>query len=126
MNYTRKKEFSFKGLDAKTELRLALYLIIPALVTMIGTSFIFHQFLRGFSGRTSILIAAFLTFSVCVILLKILVKTVKDKQWKVKIENQILELKFQNLHYQFPLSSIKVIRNVGNHGFRYLTIKTAT
>lgn len=118
------KEFRFEGLDAKTELKLALNLILPGLAVMIGTLILTNRLFPGIYFLYPLLFAAFLTLSVCMLILKQLAKRVKAKEWIVVINNENLKIKFQNLQYIFSLSDIKMIKNLGNDGFRYLTIIT--
>ncbi|SFN22679.1 hypothetical protein SAMN05421594_1633 [Chryseobacterium oleae] len=118
------KEFRFEGLDAKTELKLALNLILPGLAVMIGTLILTNMLFPGIYFLYPLLFAAFLTLSVCMLILKQLAKRVKAKEWIVVINNENLKIKFQNLQYIFSLGDIKMIKNLGNDGFRYLTIIT--
>lgn len=118
------KEFRFEGLDAKTEIRLALNLIFPALVVMIGTLILINMLFPKIYFLYPLLFAAFLTLSLCMLILKQLAKRVKDKEWIVAINNETLHIKFQNQHHIFNLADIKKIKNLGNAGFRYLTIIT--
>lgn len=118
------KEFRFEGLDAKTELKLALYLIFPGLAVMIGTLILIDMLAPKIHFLYSSLFAAFLTFSVCTFILKQLAKRVKSKEWVIVIDNGTLNIKFQNQHSIFSLTDMKKIKNLGNAGFRYLTVIT--
>ncbi len=118
------KEFRFEGLDAKTEFKLALNLIFPALAVMIGTLVLTNMLFPKIHFLYPLLFAAFLTLVVCMFILKQLTKRVKGKEWLVEINNENVEIKFQNLHCIFGLAEIKMIKNLGNVGFRYLTIVT--
>lgn len=118
------KEFRFEGLVAKTELKLALSLIFPGLAVMIGTLILTNMLFPKTHFLYPLLFAAFLTLLVCVLILKQLTKRVKTKEWVVVINNESLNIKFQNLQYLFNLTDIKMIKNLGNAGFRYLTIVT--
>ncbi|MBB6369079.1 hypothetical protein [Chryseobacterium shigense] len=119
------KEFRFEGLDAKTELKLALNLIFPGLAVMIGTLVLTNILFPGIHFLYPLLFASFLTLSVCVLILKQLAKRVKAKEWVIAINNENLKVKFQNIQYLFNLTDIKMIKNLGNAGFRYLTIVTS-
>ncbi|KPE49408.1 hypothetical protein [Chryseobacterium indologenes] len=118
------KEFRFEGLDAKTELKLALNLIFPGLVVMIGTLILTNMLFPKVYFLYPLLFAAFLTLAVCMLILKQLAKRIQAKEWRVVINNENLTIKFQNLQYIFNLADIKMIKNLGNAGFRYLTIIT--
>lgn len=118
------KEFRFEGLDAKTELKLALNLIFPGLAVMIGVLILTNMLFPRIYFLYPLLFAAFLTLLVCIFILKQLTKRIKGKEWIVVINNENVQIKFQNLHYIFNLAEIKMIKNLGNAGFRYLTIVT--
>lgn len=118
------KEFRFQGLDAKTEFKLALNLILPGLIVMIGTVIFTNMLFPKIHFLSPLLFAAFLTLSVCMLILKQLTKRVRFKEWVVVINSENLKIKFQNLQYIFNLTDIKMIKNLGNAGFRYLTIIT--
>ena len=118
------REFRFQGLDAKTELRLALNLIFPALFIMVGTLIITNMLFPKIYFLFRLLFAAFLTLAVSMFILKEMIQRIKNKMWVVKINNGNMEITFQSSKYNFPLSTIKMIKNLGEPGFRYLTIKT--
>lgn len=118
------KEFRFQGLDAKTEFKLALNQILPGLIVMIGTVIFTNMLFPKIHFLSPLLFAAFLTLSVCMLILKQLTKRVRFKEWVVIINSENLKIKFQNLQYIFNLTDIKMIKNLGNAGFRYLTIIT--
>lgn len=119
------REFRFQGLDAKTELRMALLLIIPSLVIMFGVLAITHVIFPKIFFLVPLVFAAVLTVIVSILILKILVRKLKDKEWVIKInsENNI-HIKFRNNEYNFRLGDIVMIKNLGNINIRYLTIKT--
>lgn len=120
----KSKEFRFEGLDTKTELKLALNLILPGLIVMIGTLALTNMLLPKIHFLYPLLFAAFLTLSGCMLILKQLAKRIQAKEWVVVINNENLTIKFQNLQYIFNLADIKMIKNLGNAGFRYLTFIT--
>lgn len=119
-----KKEFVFQGLDAKTELKTALLLIIPALLIMSSVLFISHIFFPNLYFLVPLLLAAILTVSLSVLILNQLSKRIKDKNWIIIIENENIDIKFRDSHYALKLSDILMIKNLGQPGLRYLTIKT--
>lgn len=119
-----KKEFVFQGLDAKTELKTALLLIIPALLIMFSVLFISHIFFPNLYFLVPLLLAAILTVSLSVLILNQLSKRIKDKNWIIIIENENIDIKFRDSHYALKLSDILMIKNLGQPGLRYLTIKT--
>lgn len=119
-----KKEFVFQGLDAKTELKTALLLIIPALLIMFSVLFISHIFFPNLYFLVPLLLAAILTVSLSVLILNQLSKRIKDKNWIIIIENENIDIKFRDSHYALKLSDIMMIKNMGQPGLRYLTIKT--
>lgn len=119
-----KKEFVFQGLDAKTELKTALLLIIPALLIMFSVLFISHIFFPNLYFLVPLLLAAILTVSLSVLILNQLSKRIKDKNWIIIIENENIDIKFRDSHYALKLSDILKIKNLGQPGLRYLTIKT--
>ena len=95
------KEFRFQGLDAKTEIKLALCLIFPALAIMIGTLVLTNTLLPQIHFLYPLIFGALLTLSVCMIILKQLTKLVKNKEWSVILNNESLQIKFQNLDHNF-------------------------
>lgn len=120
----KKKEFIFQGLDAKTELKTALLLIVPALLIMFSILFISHIFFPDLYFLVPLVFAAMLTVSFSVLILKQLSKRIKDKNWTIKIEGEKIDIKFRDSHYSLNLSDIMIIKNLGQPGLRYLTIKT--
>ncbi|WP_347218724.1 hypothetical protein [Chryseobacterium sp.] len=119
------REFSFQGLDFKTELKLALVLIIPALFTMLGVLFGGELLFPKIHFLKSVAFASVMTIGICMITLKQLSRLVKEKTWRINIKDNNFHITFRNLAYQFQGSEIKMIKNMGNVGLRYLTIKTA-
>lgn len=119
------EEFSFQGLDFKTELRLALILIIPGLCTMFGILFGGEFLFPKIYFLKSVSFAIIMTIGVCMITLKLLSSLIKEKTWTISIKDNCFHITFRRLEYQFQLSDIKMIKNLGNAGLRYLTIKTA-
>lgn len=119
-----RKEFRFQGLDARTELKLALILILPAAIIMLGVLWSSHVLFPKISFLIPIVFGASLTLAVSIIILKWLAHRIKEKEWIVHIEGNSLNLKFRNLEHHIQLSDIKIIKNLGNEGLRYLTIKT--
>lgn len=119
------REFSFQGLDFKTELKLALVLIIPALFTMLGVLFGGELLFPKIHFLKSVAFASVMTIGICMITLKQLSRLVKEKTWTINIKNDHFHITFRNLNYQFQACEIKMIKNMGNVGLRYLTIKTA-
>ncbi|REC59098.1 hypothetical protein DRF65_27725 [Chryseobacterium pennae] len=119
------REFSFQGLDFKTELKLALVLIIPGLCTMLGVLFGGELLFPKIHFLKSVAFASVMTIGICMITLKQLSRLVKEKNWTINIKDDHFHITFRNLNYQFQASEIKMIKNIGNVGLRYLTIKTA-
>ncbi|MCS4305106.1 hypothetical protein [Chryseobacterium sp. BIGb0232] len=119
------REFSFQGLDFKTELKLALVLIIPGLCTMLGVLFGGELLFPKIHFLKSVAFASVMTIGICMITLKQLSQLVKEKTWTINIKDDHFHITFRNLNYQFQASEIKMIKNIGNVGLRYLTIKTA-
>ncbi|SDJ91763.1 hypothetical protein [Chryseobacterium jejuense] len=117
--------FSFQGLNFKTELRLALLLIIPGLCTMLGILFGGDLLFPNIHFLKSVAFASIMTIGVCMITLRQLSRLVKEKTWIINIKDNQFHITFRNLDYQFHASEIKMIKNLGNIGLRYLTIKTA-
>lgn len=119
------KEFRFQGLDAKTEVRTALMLIIPSLMVMFGVLAIAHVAFPKMFFLFPLVFAAVLTVLVSVIILKLLVAKLKDKEWTIRIsEGKNVFVKFRNAEYNFELKDIIMIKNMGNTNIRYLTIET--
>lgn len=116
--------FSFQGLDFKTELRLALVLIIPGLCIMLGVLFGGDLLFPNIHFLKSVAFASIMTIGVCMITLKQLSRFVKEKTWTINIKDNHFHITFRNLEYRFQASEIKMIKNLGNVGLRYLTIKT--
>lgn len=117
--------FSFQGLDFKKELRLALVLIIPGLLTMLGVLFGGDLLFPNIHFLKSVAFASIMTIGVCMITLKQLSRLVKEKTWTINIKDNHFHITFRNLEYRFQASEIKMIKNLGNVGLRYLTIKTS-
>lgn len=120
-----KKEFRFQGLDAETELRISLLLIIPSVIIMIVILYFSHVIFPGIFFLIPLILAAILTVSVSIILLRHLTKRINDKEWTIKVDNgQNVFIKFRNKEYNFGLKDILMIKNMGNVNIRYLTLKT--
>lgn len=117
--------FKFQGIDAKTEWRIGLLAGIPGLFVFLGTLFLLES-VFGLNFIVSIMTAAGLTLSVVLIVLKQLSKLGKNKIWTISIENHNVKISFQNQIWNFRLNEIRIIKNMGNVGFRYLTIITQT
>ena len=120
------KEFRFQGLDAKTEIRLALILIIPGLGTMLGVLFYGDLLFPGIHFLKSVSFASIMTLGVCLFIFKQLSRFIKEKEWVISIKDNNFHIRYRNLEYRFQASDIRMIKNLGNVGFRYLTIKTRT
>ena len=119
------KEFRFQGLDAKTEWKTALFLIIPALIIMFGVLYLSHIVIPKVFFLIPLVFAAFITVIISMIILKMISKRIKDKEWFVKINgNNEISIKYKDQQYNFGLKDIIMIKNMGNVGVRYLTIKT--
>jgi len=120
------KEFRFQGLDAKTELHISLVLVIPALIMMIGTLYLSHLFVSNTFFLFPIIIAALITILGSITLLKIMTNRIKEKEWIIRINDQeTITARFRNYVYNFNMTDIVMIKNMGNEGVRYLTIKTS-
>jgi hypothetical protein len=119
-----RKEFRFQGVDAGTELRLGLIMSIPALLIFISTAYGVSRFIPVAYFLAPVLAASGLTVAASIGILKLLSFTVKDKQWTVIAGGENLTLSFQKRTYNIPLDDIRIIKNMGNTGFRYLTIIT--
>ncbi|WP_300670318.1 hypothetical protein [Soonwooa sp.] len=120
------KKFIFQGLDAKTELRLSLLLVLPVLATMIGTLVIINMLFPKLYFLGSVVFSASLAVSVAVFILKYFSKKIKDKKWIIGIENDEVKISFRNTFYNFKLEDLVIIKNLGNVGFRYFSLKTKT
>lgn len=121
------KEFRFQGLDAKTELRIALLLVFPALITMLGTLYLSHIFFSNTFFLFPLILAALMTVLGGVTILKLLTNQMKDqdKEWIIRIDAQKnITAIFRNNVFNFDMKDIVMIKNMGNEGVRYLTIKT--
>lgn len=121
-----KKEFRFQGLDSKTELNLALKLIVPVLVIMIGILYGSSVIFPKLPFLISLFVASILALSISMFLLKKLSDRIRQKEWLIGVENDSVSIKFRDENYNFRLSDVKMIKNLGNVGLRYLTIKTDT
>ncbi|MFP3833302.1 hypothetical protein [Chryseobacterium sp. SIMBA_028] len=118
------KEFRFQGLDAKTEFRLALILIFPSLIIMLGILYGSHILFPKIPFLMPLLMGAGLALGVSMIILKQLSNLIKDKEWIIKIQGDDLNLVFRKENFHVKFSDILMIKNMGNVGLRYLTIKT--
>lgn len=121
------KEFKFQGLDAKTELRIALLLVIPALMMMLGTLYLSHILFPNTFFLVPLVIAALITVLGSIIILKFMTNQIKDqdKEWIIRINGEeTMTARFRNRVYTFNMKDIVMIKNMGNEGVRYLTIKT--
>lgn len=120
------KEFRFQGLDAKTELQISLWLVIPALIMMFGTLYLSHQIFSNAYFLFPIIVAALITILGSITLLRIISNKINDKEWVIRINKQeTITVRFRNYIYLFNLTDIVMIKNMGNEGVRYLTIKTS-
>lgn len=120
-----KKNFTFQGIDAKYEWRLGLLSGIPAFFIFLGTLMVSHSTLQ-LNFIISALIASGLTLTVVMLVLKQLSRLMKNKIWTALVDGENLKISFQNKIWEFQLSDIRILKNIGNVGFRYLTIITKT
>lgn len=120
------KEFRFQGLDAKTEIRLALMLIIPGLATMLGVLFCGDLLFPGMPFLKSVSFASIMTIEVCLFTFKQLSNFIKEKEWVISIKDDHFHISFRSLEYGFQISDLRMVKNLGNVGFRYLTLTTKT
>lgn len=120
------KEFQFQGLDAKSELKLSMLLVIPAFLMMLGTVLLSREFLPD-AFLSPIILAALVTVAGSTMILKELVGKIKkeDRQWTIRIKKpEQITVTFQDQVYHFGLMDVTMIKNMGNTGVRYLTIMT--
>ncbi|REC41993.1 hypothetical protein [Chryseobacterium pennipullorum] len=118
------KKFEFDGVDAKTEWKIGLILALPALGVFFLVMFIFEFYLPRTYFMYPVLSAAILTLVISILLLKLLSRTIKDKKWTIRVDESTLEITHKNKKHLIPLTTIRSIKNLGNVGFRYLTIIT--
>lgn len=121
------KEFTFQGLDAKTELRFALLLIIPVIMMMLGTLYLFHLFFSKPFFLGPLLFASLISVAGAGAFLKWMINRIKNenKEWKINIKAQgNITISYRKDVYNFNLKDVEMIKNMGNAGIRYLTIKT--
>jgi hypothetical protein len=116
------KEFKFQGVDAKTEWKLGLMLLFPAFLIFISSTYIVSLLIPDIYFLSPLLAASGLTFMASMGILKLLSNAVKDKQWIVNVDGEILHISFKNHSCNMLLDDIRIIKNMGNSGFRYLTI----
>lgn len=117
------KTFKFNGLDGKTERRLNLYLSIPTFIT-IGTMIVIKELFFKIHSLSLLMFIVSIAFVLHISFLKQYVKRIKDKQWTVSVENECIQIRFQNQYYAFSLSEIRMISNIGDAKLRHLTIQT--
>ncbi|MCW3161409.1 hypothetical protein [Chryseobacterium oryctis] len=118
------KKFQFEGIDAKTEWKIGLILAIPALFVFFSIMYLFEFYLPKTNFLYPVLSAAILTIIISLLLLKFLAKTIKNKTWIINANDTNLEIIYKEAKYIIPLKDIRIIKNLGNVGFRYLTIVT--
>ncbi|MBV8326140.1 hypothetical protein [Chryseobacterium sp.] len=118
------KNFQFDGIDAKTEWKIGLILAVPALAVFFLVMYIGELYLPKSSFLYPVLLASFLTIIVSILILKLLSTTIKDKKWNINVDESMLEITYKNEKKLIPLKDIRSIKNLGNVGFRYLTITT--
>lgn len=120
-------EFTFQGLDAKIELRFALLLIVPTILIMLGTLYLSHLFFPKTFFLNPLLFSAIISVAGATVFLRWMINRIKnqEKKWKINIKPQgNIEISYRNSFYKFNLKDILMIKNMGNIGIRYLTIKT--
>jgi hypothetical protein len=118
----RSKEFKFQGVDAKTEWRLALILLFPALFIFIFFTCGVSLLISNISFLSPLLMASGLTIVISIFILKFLSNSVKNRQWIIKVDKKSLSISFGNRICNIFLDDIRIIKNMGDIGFRYLTI----
>ena len=118
------KEFRFKGVDLKTELILGFMLSIPLMIIVPGFFYLIHVLSEGSPVAGNLLWASSLILASSVLLLKFFTKRIKNRLWVIKAGETELDITFRDKHYSFSLSEIRIIKNLGGHGLRYLTIIT--
>jgi hypothetical protein len=118
------KEFRFQGVDARTEWRLGLILFFPAALIFISFTYGVSRLMPTVHFFYSVVPAAGLTVVASTLMLKLLAHAVKDKQWIVNVEPERVRISYKNHASNIPLDAIRIIKNRGNTGFRYVTIIT--
>ncbi|MDR1198662.1 MAG: hypothetical protein LBK94_06575 [Prevotellaceae bacterium] len=116
------KEFKFQGVDAKTECKLGLMLLFLTLLIFISSIYIVSLLIPDIYFLYPVFLASGLTVVVSIFILKFLSNAVKNKQWIIHVNNESLDISFKNHTCNIPLDDIRIIKNMGNSGFRYLTI----
>lgn len=118
------RNFQFDGVDAKTEWKIGLILAVPALAVFFLVMYVSEFYLPKTYFLYPVLLASVLTIVISILILKLLSGTIKDKKWNINIDDKVLEITYKNIKKAIPLTDIRSIKNLGNVGFRYLTIIT--
>lgn len=119
------KNFEFEGIDAKTEWRIALLIAFPALSTFCTVMYLFESSIMKASFMLQFSLASSLTLVMSMLLLKLLSMSIKNKKWNINTYENKIEIVHKNKKKVILLMDIKCIKNLGNIGFRYLTIQSA-
>ncbi|PKF73770.1 hypothetical protein [Chryseobacterium sp. PMSZPI] len=118
------RNFQFNGIDAKTEWKIGLILAVPALGVFLLVMYLSESYLPKTYFLYPVLLAAVVTILISILILKFLSSSIKDKKWNININDKVLEITHKNIKKEIPLADIRSIKNLGNVGFRYLTIIT--
>lgn len=124
ISYIEEKEFRFQGLDRRTEMRLSL-MVIPIAVVIVGGVFV--GMWVGFSlnfDRLPVKLMTALIFGLVLAIFGLVVKRAPHKEWVIRVVNNRLLITFGDKRFDIPLENLRRIENMGQQGFRYLTLVT--
>lgn len=118
------KEFTFQGLDYRTEIWLGLSIVPIIVMVLVGGFYTIRMFfqLNLLMVPRGLIIAAIL--GVSLFSLHWLVKLVPNRTWVVQVDDSRLLIQFGKRYFDIPLDSLRRIESMGNEGLRYLSFVT--
>lgn len=119
------KVYRFKGVNSETEWRFGLLAAAPTLLVLLGCLFLFKE-IFNFHFILSFIIASVICVLMILFIIKKLSNQNKNLYWIISLANDDIDISFRDKNWKFQLKDIRIIKNMGNVGFRYLTIITKT
>ncbi|MBC9913786.1 hypothetical protein [Chitinophaga varians] len=120
MTGINQREFSFRGVDYKTEIWLGIS-IIPVLMLLGGCVYGLSKFwqIDFLKIPRGLLIPALLGTSL--FSLHWMVKLVRNNRWIVNVDDERLCLQYGKQRFEIPWDNLRRIENMGNAELRYLS-----
>ncbi|WP_292010614.1 hypothetical protein [Chryseobacterium sp.] len=118
----KNKKFAFKGISYQTEIRISIITGVIIICLFPVFFMVLKNYGEYFLAKT--LAFAGVTIGLSFLILRILMKFIKNKDWEVEIFNDQLTIKHGKDNWKIPLKDLKMIKNTGQTNFRYLTFIT--